>query len=257
MPAKSNHEWSRNDNMITKELPAEAQPKKKKKPAPPLPIADWLDEFERKRAKEFQRRTGLDYQAFLKQFLEDADLHPGMRVLEVAAGTGGIARHLVGLVGSEGKIMGIDSTKELVEQARLDAQSAKASTRIEWRVASHKHLPFLEGELDLVACGFAFNQFDPQEFFHETYRVLKVEGILLTAAELTSPARLSVWVQKVRHQYNRIFKDEAEEMRLHYHSSHELTEMLRAAGFRQIVMRGLPGQSGTTERSFSLIRAVK
>ncbi len=241
--------------MITKELPAEAPPFNQKKAAPPLPISDWLNEFEQKRAKEFQRRTGLDYKTFLKQILENAEPHPGMHILEVAAGSGMIARHLVGLVGSEGKIIGVDSTKELVEQARLDAQSAKVSTRIEWRVAPVKHLPFREGEFDLVACGLTFNQFDPQEFFAETHRILRMEGMLLTAAELTAPATLSDWVQKARRQYNRIFKGETEEANAHYHSSHELTEMLRAAGFRQIVMRGLRG--GSKSRSFALIRAIK
>lgn len=241
--------------MITKELPAEAQPKKQKKAAPPLPISGWLNEFEQKRAKEFLRRTSLEYHTFLKQILENAELHPGMHVLEVAAGTGMIARHLVGLVGREGKIIGVDTTKDLIEHARLDAQSAKVSTRIEWRVAPIKYLPFSEGEFDLVACGLTFNQFEPQEFFLEMQRILRLEGVLLIAAELTAPATLSDWVQKARRQYNRLFKGEAEEANAHYYSSHELTEMLRAAGFRQVVLRGLRG--GSNSRSFALIRAVK
>ncbi len=241
--------------MITKELPAEAQLKNQRKAAPPLPISDWLNEFEQKRAKEFQRRTGLEYSTLLKQILENAELHPGMHVLEVAAGTGMIARHLVGLVGREGKIIGLDGTKELVEQARLDAQSAKVGTRIEWRVGSIKHLPFKEGGFDLVACGLTFNQFDPQDFFAETFRILRTEGVLLTAAELTAPATLTDWVQKARRQYNRLVKGEAEEANAHYHSADDLTEMLRTAGFRQVVLRGLRG--GSKARSFALIRAVK
>jgi ubiquinone/menaquinone biosynthesis C-methylase UbiE len=240
--------------MITKELPAETHPFKKKKAALTLPISDWLNEFEQKRAKEFQRRTGLDYQTLLRQILENADLYPGMQVLEVAAGTGMLARHLVGLVGREGKIIGVDSTNELIEQARLDAQSAKVSTRIDWRVASIRHLPFREGELDLVTCG-VFNQFEPQEFFQEIHRVLRLEGVLLTAAELTPPAALADWTQKLRRQYNRLFKGEGEDAKAYYHSAHELTELLRATGFRQVVLRGLRGDSNT--RSYSLIRAVK
>lgn len=107
----------------------------------------------------------------------------------------------------------------------------------------------------VVACGLTFNQFDPQEFFAEMYRILRLEGVLLTAAELTAPATLSDWWQKARRQYNRLFKGETEEANAHYHSSHELTEMLRAAGFRQIVMRGLRG--GSNAQNFALIRAVK
>lgn len=240
--------------MITKELPAEAQPFKKKKAAPPLPISDWLNEFELKRAKEFRQRTGLEYKTLLNQILENAELHPGMHVLEVAAGTGMIARHLVGLIGSEGKIIGVDSTPELIEQARLDAQSAKVSTRIEWRVAPIKHMPFKEGQFDLITCGL-FNQFEPQEFFKETYRILQTEGVLLTAAELTPSGDFADWMQRARRRYNRVFKGDTEASTAHYHSSHELTEMLRAAGFRQVILRGL--RSDSKSRSFALIRAVK
>ncbi|MFN7928019.1 MAG: class I SAM-dependent methyltransferase [Blastocatellia bacterium] len=84
-------------------------------------------------------------------------------------------------IGREGKIVGVDSTKELIEQARLDAQSAKVSTRIDWRVAPLNHLPFPKTEMDLVICGFGFNQLDAKDLFNESYRILKDEGVLPAA----------------------------------------------------------------------------
>ena len=242
--------------MMTKELPKEAETTKKKKPAPHLFISDWLNEFEATRAKEFHRRTGLDYKTLLKQIIEAADPHPGMHVLEVAAGTGMIARHLVGLVGSEGKIISVDSTKELLEQARLDAQSAKVGTRIEWRVAPLNRLPFPKEEFDLVTCGLGFNQLEAKDLFGESYRILKEEGVLLIAAEVTSPNGTS-FPQKLRQQYYRLLKREHEEARSHFYTSDELSEMLRVAGFRQIILRGLKGDAALASRDFSLIKAVK
>ena len=243
--------------MITKELPHEIQKKAKIKVQTPLPISDWLSELEGKRAKEFKRRTGLDYQTLLTQIIEVADLHPGMQVLELATGTGMIARHLVGLVGTDGKIIGVDRTTELVERARLDAQSAKVGTRIEWRTAPLNHLPFNDKQFDLVTCGLAFNQLEPKDIFREAYRILKTDSALLIAAELVPAAGLSDFIQKIRRQYYRYIKRNNEEANAHFYSSDELAEMLRGAGFRQIVIRSLKSKMGVTGRSFSLIRAVK
>lgn len=247
--------------MMTKELPKEAKlitPKTTKQKAPPhLAISDWLNELDSKRAREFQQRTGLDYQELLKQIIETADLQPGMQVVELATGTGMIARHLVGMIGAEGKIIGVDSTTELVERARLDAQSAKVGTRIEWRTAPLNHLPFGDSNFDLVVCGLAFNQLEAQDFLRESLRILKMDGALLIAAELAPPAGLSDFMQKARRHYYRFVKRNPEEANAHFYSAHDLTEMLRAAGFRQIIIRGLKTKTGVSARSFSLIRAVK
>ncbi|MBS1808994.1 MAG: methyltransferase domain-containing protein [Acidobacteria bacterium] len=242
--------------MMTKELPKEAEIAKKKNPAPHLFISDWLNEFEAKRAKEFHRRTGLDYKTLLKHIIDTAALHPGMRVVELAAGTGMIARHLVGLVGREGHITGVDSTKDLIEQARLEAQSAKVGTRIEWRVAPLNHLPFPKGELDLVACGTGFNQLEATDLFSESYRILRQEGLLLIAAEVNSSNGPS-FVNRIRQQYYRLLKRDHDEAKAHFYSTDELSEMLRAAGFRQIIIRGLKGDTAIAARDFSLIKAVK
>lgn len=240
--------------MMTKELPREVDIPKKA--APQLPISEWLNELEAKRAKEFHRRTGLDYKNLLKQIITAADPHPGMHVMELAAGTGMIARHLVGLIGREGKIIGIDSTKELLEQARLDAQSAKVGTRIEWRVAPLNHLPFPKEEFDLVMCGFGFNQIEAKDLFSASHRILKNEGALLFAAEVTAGTNISL-AQKVRQRYRQMLKRDSDEAKIQYYSSDELTEMLSLAGFRQVVIRGLKGDSSLTTRDFSLIKAVK
>ncbi len=240
--------------MMTKELPREAEIPRKS--APPLPISEWLNELEAKRAKEFHRRTGLDYKTLLKQIITTADLHPGMHVLELAAGTGMIARHLVGLIGREGKIIGVDSTKELLEQARLDAQSAKVGTRIEWRVAPLHHLPFPKAALDLVVCGFGFNQIAAKDLFSESYRILKDEGFLLLAAEVTTAIGTGL-AQKVRQRYRQLLKRDSDEAKVQYYSSEELNEMLRMAGFRQVIIRGLKSDAAMTARDFSLIKAVK
>ena len=241
--------------MITKEVVKELNTTEKKKA--PLFITDWLNELEEKRSKEFFQRTGLEYQTMISQIIEAADLTIGAEILELEAGSGAIARHLVNYVGTEGKIIGVDSTAELVERARLDAQSAKVSTRIEWRIAPFNHLPFDDQRFDLVTCGLAFNQLDATDFFRETYRVLKEGGELLVAAELAPQSGLSDFVLKARQSYYRYIKRNEQEAKAHFYTSHELTEMLRATGFRQIIIRGLKSKTGIAARSFSIVKAVK
>lgn len=220
------------------------------------PISTWLTEFEQKVASDFKRRTGLDYKTTIAKAIEAAEPQPGMQVLDVATGTGVIARQLVGLVGEKGKIIGIDATEEMVEQARLGAQSAGVGRRIEWRVAPAEHLPFGDKSFDLVTCTMAFHLLNARRFIKEAYRVLKVGGRLLVAAELANAEASGLRLRFRRNYYQYIVRDRTEAT-AHFYSSAEVVEMLTAAGFRQSVVTGLRRQRGKHGRSFSLVKAVK
>src|SRR4030095_9319475 len=96
-------------------------------------IATWLSEFEEQIARDFFRRTGLDYKQTIALIIDSADPFPGMQVLDVPTGTGVIARQFVGKIGEKGKITGGDISREKLEKARLGAHSAKGFIRMEWR----------------------------------------------------------------------------------------------------------------------------
>lgn len=227
---------------------------------PPIakpPISNWLNEFEEKIARDFRRRTGLDYKTTMAQAIEAAEPRPGMQVLDVATGTGVIARQLVGLIGDKGRIIGVDKTEEMVEQARLGAQSAGVGRKIEWRVAPAEHLPFGDKSFDLVTCTMAFHLMKAERFIKEAYRVLKAGGRLLIAAELRPTGKLSDLRLKARRNYYQFIARDRVEAQAHFHSSPEVIEMLNTAGFRQSVIRGLRPKGGGHVRVFSLIKAVK
>src|SRR5262245_30831166 len=82
-------------------------PTRRKKPL----IATWLSEFEEKIARDFNRRTGLDYKQTIDLIIDAADPFPGMQVLDVPTGTGVIARQFVGKIGEKGKITGGDVSR--------------------------------------------------------------------------------------------------------------------------------------------------
>jgi ubiquinone/menaquinone biosynthesis C-methylase UbiE len=220
------------------------------------PLATWLSEFEERIAREFLRRTGLDYKMTVAQIIEAAEPFPGMQILDVPTGTGVIARQFVGKIGEKGKIIGADTTREQLEQARLAAQSAKASLRIEWKMMPLEKLIFEDSHFDLITSVMAFHRMQAQKFLAETYRVLKPGGRLLIADELAPEAGASPLKLKFRHHYYRFIARNRDEAEAHFYLPQEMMEMLGEAGFTQIVLRALR-QRSKHDRVFTLIKAVK
>ena len=85
-----------------------------------------------------------------KDLLETAALTPGMRVLDVACGTGIIARLAAPQVGRTGRVVGVDSNEAMLAIAR--AQPASISPQVDWRQGDATKLPFPEAEFDRVLC---------------------------------------------------------------------------------------------------------
>ena len=80
--------------------------------------------------------------------LSAAALQPGERVLDVACGTGVIARLASEGVGSSGKVVGIDVAPDMIEVAR--ATTVPSGPAIEWRQGDAASLPYPDGSFDVV-----------------------------------------------------------------------------------------------------------
>ncbi|HLU68463.1 MAG TPA: methyltransferase domain-containing protein, partial [Kofleriaceae bacterium] len=81
--------------------------------------------------------------------VDAAGPRPGERVLDVACGTGVVARLVAERVGSSGAVTGLDCNPGMLAVARsLPASGA----RIEWREGSAEALPLSDGSFDLVTC---------------------------------------------------------------------------------------------------------
>ena len=110
-----------------------------------------------------------------EDLLAAAELAPGERVLDVACGTGIVARSAAPRVGREGRVIGLDLTEDMLAVAR--ARPAPAGVAIEWRQGDAAALPFPDGSCDLVCCqqGLQFMP-DPRAALREMRRVLAPEG---------------------------------------------------------------------------------
>ena len=101
---------------------------------------------------------------------------PGMRVLDLASGTGEPAISLASAVGPTGRVVGIDVSDDLLEIARGRARQRRFDN-VEFRRADAHSLPFPTEQFDLVTsrCGVMFFA-DIQKAFLEARRVLKPQG---------------------------------------------------------------------------------
>jgi ubiquinone/menaquinone biosynthesis C-methylase UbiE len=109
--------------------------------------------------------------------LRAANLQLGERVLDVACGTGIIARLAAEQVGSTGKVFGIDFASDMIDVAR--ATAASSEPRIEWRQGDAAALPFPDGSFDVVLCQMGVMLFaDKPAALSEMRRVLVAGGRL-------------------------------------------------------------------------------
>jgi demethylmenaquinone methyltransferase / 2-methoxy-6-polyprenyl-1,4-benzoquinol methylase len=120
-------------------------------------------------------------QRYRREALERAGLRPGMRVLDVGAGTGLLAREIVRIVGSSGRVVALDPSSQMIAagRRRLDVAFVQGVG---------ERLPFPDRHFDFLTMGYALRHVpDLDQTFEEYRRVLKSGGRLLLL-EITRPA---------------------------------------------------------------------
>jgi ubiquinone/menaquinone biosynthesis C-methylase UbiE len=105
--------------------------------------------------------------------VEEAGIGRGHTVLDIATGPGEPALSVAAVVGSEGKVVGIDPIPEMVAGARR-AADRRGLTNVHFDVAFADHLPFPAETFDAVISRFGVMFFPtPVDGIREMLRVLK------------------------------------------------------------------------------------
>jgi SAM-dependent methyltransferase len=108
--------------------------------------------------------------------VEYARPKPGMKVLDLASGTGEPAISLAARVGSTGHVTALDLSSELLQIASERAQQ-RGLTNFATQQADAHQLPFSDQSFDLVTSRFGVMFFqDCEKAFREVHRVLKPEA---------------------------------------------------------------------------------
>jgi ubiquinone/menaquinone biosynthesis C-methylase UbiE len=111
-----------------------------------------------------------------------AALHTGERVLDVACGTGVLARLAAKAVGPTGKVAGADLNEGMLATARDQAEREELS--IEWHTCDAAALSIPDGSFDVALCQWGL------EFFSDRLRGLReVARVLVPGGRLV----LRVW----------------------------------------------------------------
>jgi demethylmenaquinone methyltransferase/2-methoxy-6-polyprenyl-1,4-benzoquinol methylase len=153
------------------------------------------DPVQRKsRVRDMFNRTARHYDAANRLFslgsggvyrrvcLRWAGLAPGMRVLDVAVGTGLLARQILGITKDPASLTGVDVSESMLAIAR-------AKLGIPLIQAAAEALPLRTASVDFVTMGYALRHLaDLQAAFAEALRVLRPGGTLVLL-EISAPRK--------------------------------------------------------------------
>lgn len=112
---------------------------------------------------------------FALDLVNEAGLRPGERVLDVACGTGTIARLAAERVAPGGSVSALDVNAAMLSVAR----SLSSGTPIKWYETAAESVPLPDHSFDVVFCGIGLQFFaDKAAALREMHRVLKPGGRL-------------------------------------------------------------------------------
>jgi SAM-dependent methyltransferase len=177
------------------------------------------------------------------------------RVLEVAAGTGAVTRHLARALPSRVEIVATDLNPPMLERA-----AAVGTARpVRWQPADAQQLPFEDGAFDLVVCQFGVMFFpDKARAFSEARRVLGLGGHYLF--NVWDRLEESDFEDEVTRALATVFPDDPPRFMARvphgYHDRGTIAEDLRRGGWREAASFSTVGAISRAESARTAALAI-
>lgn len=141
-----------------------------------------------RRASDYACAIEPTFRPVHRRIVELAQIREGTRVVDLATGTGGVAREAAA---AGAKVSGIDVSRGMLEIARDSSPRG-----IAYVMAEASTLPFPDHSFDVATCGFGLSHMaHGSKVLSEVRRVLKPKGILLAScwgSERSNPSRDAV-----------------------------------------------------------------
>ena len=176
---------------------------------------------------------------------------PGMRLLDVAGGTGDISFRFLDRVKSQGHATVLDMTESMLIAGRQRAEAAQQTKQLSWITGDAMALPFPDNTFDAYTISFGIrNVTRIEDAIAEAYRVLKPGGRFLVLEFSRIPVPGLQWAYD-RYSYNVIPKmgqmiaNDADSYHYLVESirkfpvQDQFAAMIRSGGFEQVKYRNL------------------
>jgi ubiquinone/menaquinone biosynthesis C-methylase UbiE len=189
-------------------------------------------------------KWGMNEELFKRNLIEQAQIQPGMRVLDLGCGTGTLTI-LIKQLHPEADVVGVDGDKQILDIAREKAR--QAGVQITWDYSLAYDLQYVAASWDRVLSSLVVHHLsadNKRRAFQEVLRVLRPGGefhIVDFGKPHTIPMHLVAGVMRHLEQTKDNFDG-------------KLPIMLEAAGFTQV---NEATQIGTIFGPLSFIRAIK
>lgn len=130
-------------------------------------------------AEMYERNmVSASFARFATGILTFSELKSGEHVLDVACGTGIVARLARPQVGASGRMVGLDINAAMLDVARR--VTVHTETPIEWQEGDVASMPFADATFDAVLCQLGLQYFsDRHAALVEMHRVLRASGRLV------------------------------------------------------------------------------
>lgn len=222
--------------------------------------------------EEFIESEGQHLSRRLKHSFELADVHPGLRILDVGCGRGEIVRHCIRL-GIEA--YGVDyaeaatrMTRRIIEQETADGE--RSAVRAGVALADAKKLPFPSAYFDRVLMYDVVEHLFPWELHKallEVHRVLKPDGMFImhTAPNRWYDQYAYPWVRRFRILMGqgaaypkdpRAITPVNQHVHVNEQSPLSMYRTLRTAGFKGRVWLASPPQNRQESAVLAALRRV-
>lgn len=184
--------------------------------------------------------------------IEQAAPRHGQAVLDLAGGTGDLARRFASRVGSSGHVVLADINLKMLNEGRRNLVDAGVAGNLSFAQVDAENLPFRQASFDCITIAFGLrNVTDKAAALHSMLRVLKPGGKLLVLefsrpAEVLKPAydlysfKVLPLMGKVVAGDEQSYRYLAESIRMHP-DQETLLEMMRDAGFERCRYHNLAG----------------
>jgi demethylmenaquinone methyltransferase / 2-methoxy-6-polyprenyl-1,4-benzoquinol methylase len=179
-----------------------------------------------------------------------AAVQPGMKVLDIAGGTGDLAMAFAQRAGAQGRVVLTDINEAMLRQGR--DRALDAGLVLPTAVCDAERLPFADGSFDLASVAFGLrNMTHKEQALTEMARVLRPGGRLLVL-EFSRPApalqkpydwysfRFMPWAGKLIAGDAESYRYLAESIRMHPDQA-TLKAMMQASGFAHVDVHNLAG----------------